>query len=302
MGSDRSIAVGAALVAASAITWSFGGPIAREIATPDPWIIVFWRALWAAAFLLAFMLWRDGFAGTIALFRNMGWPGIAVACCFATASTLFIVALQITTVANILLIQSSVPLMAALLCWLVLREPVSRPTWIAIAAVILGVAVMVSDSLTGAVSPLGSVLSVIIALVLACATVITRRFAHVRMAPACCTAAMISVAVAALLASGYAVTLRDMGLLLTFGALNLGLGFVFFTTGVRRVPASIAALIGTLETVLGPVWVWLVHNEVPSFRTILGGAVILTALVVHLLWQFFKRGEPEAVTAASVGP
>ncbi|MGE3831719.1 MAG: EamA family transporter, partial [Parvibaculaceae bacterium] len=87
MGRDRNMAVGAALVAASAITWSFGGPIAREIATSDPWIIVFWRASWAAVFLILFMLLRDGFKGTIALFRNMGWPGIGVACSFATAST-----------------------------------------------------------------------------------------------------------------------------------------------------------------------------------------------------------------------
>jgi drug/metabolite transporter (DMT)-like permease len=302
MGRDTNLVVGAALVAASAITWSFGGAIAREIETHDPWIIVFWRALWGGAFLMAFMLWRDGSRGTIALFRNMGWPGIGVACCFATASTLFIVALQVTTVANILLLQSGVPLVAALIAWLIFREKVGRATWIAIAAVITGVIIMVSDSLTGAVSPLGSVLSVIVALAFSGAVVITRRFAHVRMAPACCLATMISTCVAALLASGYAVTFKDMGLLFTFGALNLGLGFVFFTLGVRRVPASIGALIGTLETVLGPLWVWLAHDEVPSFRTLLGGAIILLALVAHLLWQLIKRDEPEAVTSNAVGP
>lgn len=302
MGRDRNMAVGAALVAASAITWSFGGPIAREIATSDPWIIVFWRASWAAVFLILFMLLRDGFKGTIALFRNMGWPGIGVACSFATASTTFIIALQITTVANILLVQSGVPLVAALMAWLIFREHVALPTWIAIAAVIAGVVIMVSDSLTGRVSPLGSVLSVVIALAFAAGVVITRRFAHVRMAPACCLGTIISASAAAILASGYAVTFRDMGLLFTFGALNLGLGFVFFTTGVRRLPASIAALISTLETVLGPIWVWFTHDEVPSFRTILGGAIILAALVAHLLWQLLGRGEPEAVSSTAVGP
>ena len=302
MGRDRTMAVGAVLVALSAITWSFGGPIAREIATPDPWTIVLWRALWAAGFLILFMLLRDGFAGTVALFRGMGWPGIAVACSFATASTTFIVALQITTVANILLVQSGVPLIAALMSWLVFREHVAGATWIAIAAVILGVVIMVSDSLTGRVSPLGSALSVIIALAFAAGTVITRRYAHVRMAPACCLGTLISASLAAMLASAYAVSTRDMGLLFTFGALNLGLGFVFFTTGVRRVPASIAALISTLETVLGPIWVWLTHDEVPSFRTVLGGAIILLALIAHLLWQLLKRGEPEAVTTKAVGP
>ena len=211
---------------------------------------------------------------------------------------------QVTTVANILLLQSSVPLVAALIAWLIFREMVGRATWIAIAAVITGVVIMVSDSLTGAVSPLGSALSVIVALAFSGAVVITRRFAHVRMAPACCLATMISTCVAALLASGYAVTLKDMGLLFTFGALNLGLGFVFFTLGVRRVPASIGALIGTLETVLGPLWVWLAHDEVPSFRTLLGGAIILLALVAHLLWQLKGRraGERSRATRSGHSP
>ena len=302
MGSNRYMAVGVVLVAAAAVTWSFGGAIAREIATPDPWTIVFWRASWAAVFLILFMLLRDGWRGTIALFRGMGWPGIGVACSFATASTTFIIALQITTVANILLVQSGVPLVAALMAWLIFREHVTLPTWIAIAAVILGVAIMVSDSLTGRVSPLGSVLSVIVTLAFSAGVVITRRFAHVRMAPACCLGTLISAAVAAILTTGYAVTFRDMGLLFTFGALNLGLGFVFFTTGVRRLPASIAALISTLETVLGPIWVWFTHDEVPSFRTILGGAIILAALVAHLIWQLIKRGEPESVPTTAVGP
>ena len=107
--------LGILLVAGSAITWSFGGAIARFITVEDHWTIVFWRALFAAAFLLTFMLLRDGPRGTLALFRNMGLPGLGVALCFAIASTSFVVALQHTTVANILLMQAGVPLIAALL-------------------------------------------------------------------------------------------------------------------------------------------------------------------------------------------
>ncbi|TIP31817.1 MAG: EamA family transporter, partial [Mesorhizobium sp.] len=83
---------------------------------------------------------------TLRLFRDMGMPGLGVAFCFATASTSFIVALAYTTVANILLMQAGVPLLAALLAWLLFRERVSQATWIAIAAVIAGVAIMVSES------------------------------------------------------------------------------------------------------------------------------------------------------------
>ena len=97
---------------------------------------MFWRSVWAAAFLICFMVWRDGWRGTLRLFRGMGLPGLAVALCFATASTSFVVALAYTTVANILLMQAGVPLLAALIAWVLFRERVAVGTWAAIAAVI----------------------------------------------------------------------------------------------------------------------------------------------------------------------
>ncbi len=105
---------GILLVAGSAIVWSFGGAIARFLEVDDSWTIVFWRSLFAALFLLAFMLWRDGPRGTMALFKGMGLAGLGVALCFAIASSSFVVALAYTTVANILLMQAGVPLIAAL--------------------------------------------------------------------------------------------------------------------------------------------------------------------------------------------
>lgn len=280
------------LVFLSALMWSFGGAIARFIDITDSWTIVFWRSLWAVAFLLGFMAWRDGWRGTLKLFRDMGLPGLGVAFCFAIASTSFIVALAHTTVANILLIQAGVPLLAALLAWALFRERVAAATWVAIAAVIAGVAIMVSESLDGAVSPIGDGLALLIACVLSIATVITRRFAHVRMVPANCLAAMLAGAFAASQASEFAVSARDMGFLFAFGVLNLGVGLAFFATGVRLVPAAIAALLGTFEPILGPIWVWLVHGEVPSVRTIVGGAVVVTALLVHIGLEFKRQARP----------
>jgi drug/metabolite transporter (DMT)-like permease len=280
---------GVALVFASALIWSFGGAIARFIAVPDSWTIVFWRSVWAAFFLVAFMLVRNGPRGTITLFWNMGLPGVAVAVFLATASTSFIMALSYTTVANILLMQAGVPLIAALIAWTLFRETVVPATWAAIAAVIIGVAVMVSDSVGGNVSWIGNGLALLISISFALATVLTRRYARVRMTPASCLATLIAAGMSCLLAGGYAVSALDMGLLFTFGALNLGLGLAFFVTGVRLVPSAVAALVGTLETVLGPVWVWLVHGETPSRRTVLGGAIVLAALIAHLGWQIHTK-------------
>ncbi|MBX3576491.1 MAG: DMT family transporter [Rhizobiaceae bacterium] len=284
--------LGYALVFMSALVWSFGGAIARTLEAGDSWTVVFWRSTWAAAFLLAFMLLRDGPRGTLVLFRKMGLPGLAVGLCFACASTSFIVALGYTTVANIVLMQAGVPLIAALMSWLIFRESIALPTWLAIGAVIAGVAIMVSESFTGDVSPIGDGLALFIALAFSTATVITRRFAHVRMTPATFLGTVIAASFAATQASAFAVTTTDMAWLFAFGALNLGLGLACFSYGARLIPAAFAALIGTLETVLGPVWVWLFHDEVPSSRTILGGTVIFAALLTHIGLELYRQSRP----------
>ena len=277
---------GALLVLGSATAWSFGGAVARYLSVTDSWVIVFWRSVFAAAFLLGFMLWRDGLRATVASFRQMGVPGLGVALCFATASTAFVVALAYTTVANVLLMQAGVPLLAALMTYLLFGERISRATWAAIAAVIAGVGIMVSGSLGGQVSPIGDGLALLVAVVFASATVITRRHAEVRMMPAVCTGTLIAAVVASGMASHFAIGAVDMALLFVFGALNLGLGMALFVTGVRLLPSALAALIGVVEPVLGPVWVWLVHGELPGVRTLVGGLVVFLALLAHLGWQF----------------
>jgi drug/metabolite transporter (DMT)-like permease len=290
LGEER---LGFLLVFLSALCWSFGGAIGRFIEIDDSWTIVFWRSFWAAAFLFGYMVWRDGARGTVRLFRGMGIPGVAVACCFAIASTSFVVALGYTTVANILLMQAGVPLIAALIAFVLFRERVSGATWLAIGAVIFGVGVMVSDSLTGNVSPVGDGLALLIAVVFSCATVITRRYAHVRMTPATCLGTVIAGSFAATQASGFTASGADMGFLFAFGALNLGLGLAFFASGARMIPAAYAALLGTFETLLGPVWVWLVHDEVPSGRTVIGGAIVFAALMVHIGLEFRRMARPQ---------
>lgn len=284
---------GILLVAGSAIVWSFGGTFARFLAVDDSWTVVFWRSIFAALFLLVFMLLRDGPRGTVALFKGMGLAGLGVALCFAVASTSFVIALAHTTVANILLMQAGVPLIAALLTWTLFREKISGATWAAIAAVIAGVAIMVSESFTGKVSALGDGLALLISVMFAIATVITRRHAEVRMTPAVCLGTTVAACASGLLAGHYVVSAVDLGWLIAFGAINLGLGLAMFTTGARLIPAALAALVGTLEPVFGPIWVWLVHNEIPSGRTLIGGAVVFAALVIHLLidWQRQSRSQ-----------
>jgi drug/metabolite transporter (DMT)-like permease len=282
------------LVAGSALVWSFGGAISRFLEATDSWTVIFWRSIFAGLFLLCFMLWRDGPRGTLKLFRDMGLPGLGVALCFAIASIFFVIALAYTTVANILLMQAAGPLIAALLTWTLFGEKISVSTSLAVIAVIVGVGIMVSDSFSGKVSPIGDGLALLISVVFAIATVITRRHAHVRMSPAVCLGMLLATCVSGKMAGTYFVTSSDMAWLFAFGAINLGLGLAMFVTGARLLPAALASLVGTLEPVAGPIWVWLVHHEVPSSRTLIGGAVVFAALFIHLMLDW-KRQSRHAI-------
>ena len=166
--------LGVALVIGSATAWSYGGAIQRFIGLGDGWAIVFWRCLFGGLFLLSFMLIRDGASGTVRLFRDMGWPGLLVAMGFAAVSTCFVLAVSMTPVANVVLFMAAIPLFAALLARVFLGEPITPVTWGAIAAVIAGVAIMVSASIGEGGSVAGLALAASIPVFFACMTVLTR--------------------------------------------------------------------------------------------------------------------------------
>jgi drug/metabolite transporter (DMT)-like permease len=271
---------GVLLVLSAALVWSFAGVVARSLSVTDPWT--------------GFMLLREGSRETLRLFRIMGRAGVVVALCFAIASISFVVALGHTTVANILLIQAGIPLIAALMAWAALGERISAGTWAAIAAVMAGIAIMVSDSIGGRVSPIGDGLALLMTVSFAVTIIITRRHAEIAMMPAVCAGTFAAGVVSAFMSlgaqhAGLGVSAIDGVLLFAFGALNLGLGVALFVTGARRIPAALAALVGTAEPMLGPVWVWLVHGEVPATRTLIGGSVVFAALLSHLAWQFMQQ-------------
>ena len=290
--------LGIALVAGSAFAWSYGGAIQRFISVEDGWTIVFWRCLFAGLFLLAFMLIRDGLGGTIRLFRALGWPGTFIAIGFASVSTLFVLAVTMTPVANVVLFMASIPLFAALLARIVLGEPITPVTWGSIGAVILGVGIMVSSSVGEGGSILGLTLAAAIPAIFACMTVVTRRYPGIRMTPAACGGSFIACAIAASQAGAFAVGFQDLTLLFCFGALNLGLGMALYVTGARMIPSALAALLGTAEMILAPVWMVLLHNEIPSGRTIIGGALVMAALFTYLISHARQASRPVPTSAA----
>ena len=269
---------GLLLVAGAATVWSSGGLIVRGIEA-DPWTTILWRSIFGALFLLGFIAIRDR-RKTFELFRRMGGTGLVVALCFAAASTSFVIAVSLTTVANTLIILSTSPLLAALLGRVVLGERVRLRSWMAMAAALVGIIIMVSNSFArGSIA--GDLVAFAIPLAFAIAIVITRRQREVRMTPATCLAAVFSALFALPFAAPLAVSTSDMGLLVLFGAVQLGVGLILFTAGARLAPAAEVALISVLETILGPLWVWIFLGENPGVPAVVGGVIVLAALTVH---------------------
>jgi len=268
------------LVAGAATVWSSGGLIARLVAT-DAWTTTFWRGLCAAAFLIVVIAVTRR-QGPLAQWRAIGLPGAAVAVCLATASTCFILALTRTSVANTLILMSVGPWVAGLLAWLVLGERVRPRTWLTMGVAVAGVVVMVSGS-RGAGRLGGDALAIAMACAFATATVLVRRHPHIRMTPAAGLSAVLAALITLPMASPLAVSPRDLGLLALFGVAQFGVGFLLFMAGARLLPVAETSLIGMLETVLGPLWVWLALGETIDLRSLVGGGMILAALALHTL-------------------
>jgi drug/metabolite transporter (DMT)-like permease len=238
------------------------------------------RALFAALAVAAYVAVAERGRVVMAC-RSVGAAGVGFAASVAVSSGAFIIALNHASVAQVLFIQSIAPVLAALLAWAMLREPLSMRTAVAMVVALVGVAVMVGSP--GGGSALGDGLSVVMALGFAVAIVIARHRRDVSMAPATGLAQLMLLLAAApvALAGNTSVGVPDVLWLALFGAGQIGLGLILLTIGARLIPAAQVALISLLEVVLGPLWVWLAVGERPGAGTLVGGAIVVAAVIVQ---------------------
>ena len=185
---------GVALVAGAAAVWSIAGILTRLTAT-DVWTTLFWRSVFAAAFLFCYIAFKEQGDWRVVV-KRFGWPSLGIAVTFAAAMISFITALYETTVANVLFIQATAPFFAALGAWLLMRERVLVRTLMAISLALLGVGIMVSDSAASG-RLLGDLLSVMVAVCLAATIVVARHYPDLPMTEALCAACLITALVTA---------------------------------------------------------------------------------------------------------
>jgi len=270
---------GRSYIALSALAWSSAGVVQRNL-TVDPVTQAVGRSVFAFLAILAFVAASER-AGTQQAFRSMGRVELAFAVCTAVSSAAFILALNATTVANVLVLQAAAPLIAAALGQVFVGEQVAGPVWLAALVALLGVVILVGGP--GGGLSAGLLLAGVVAVSFAASIVLARRRRDVSMAPASCLGQLILVVCLAPLSHPAQVGAHDLILLGGLGIGQVGLGFVLLTLGARLIPAAEVALLSLLEVVLGPLWVWLARGEIPAPGTLAGGCVILAGLVLAMV-------------------
>ncbi len=262
-----------------ACAWSFTGLIFRSIEEAGSWETIFYRSIGVSLGVsLAILLRHRGSAWRVC--RKIGRPGITAALCLCGGSLSFIHAVHFTTIANITFLIAASPFITAALAWLLLRETVTLRTWIASALALCGVLVMVFDGLS-----LGDATGIFLALgtatLMAGYAVSVRLGRNVDMTPAIALSGMLAVFGSAVMVADFAISWHDLGLCLLQGAIISATCNSLFAYAARSVPAAELMLLGLIETVLAPTWVWLAIGEIPSVATMIGGVIILVAVIGH---------------------
>jgi drug/metabolite transporter (DMT)-like permease len=282
---------GQVFVALAAIAWSTAGVLQRQLSLDVPTQLA-GRAAFAALALLLFVAVAER-GRVAAAWRSIGIAGIGVALCLATASGSFIAALNHTTVARVLFIQATAPVLAGLFAWLLLGEPVGRRTAIAMAIAFAGVGLMLGSP--GAGDLTGDALALAMSAAFALALVITRHRRDVSMAPATCLSQFFLLAAFLPFSTPSEIGGDDLVALVALGGGQIGLGLALLTVGARLIPAAQVALITLLEVVLGPLWVWLAVGERPDAATLAGGAIVIAAIVFQTLGAPARELPPQGV-------
>ena len=290
----------------AAVCWSSGGILVRALSITNAWEIVFWRSLFMALFVAGVLLVLHGRRMPEAV-GAVGWPGVVAGLFLAGTFFFFIGSLTRTTVANTFVLMSVSPFLAALAGSLILRERVPARTWVAMAVAFAGIVAMFADSLDA-----GRLAGNLLALGVSCCfagqvTVLRKYHARVDMLPQVMIAGVVSLVVAYGLAPSFAASTRDLGFLALMGCLQLGTGCLLATAASRSLSATELGLLALLEPILGPLWVWALLDEAPGRAALVGGSIVLAAILANEAFAAWRgtRTEPgggEAPQVLSPGP
>ena len=279
---------GVLLMISAGLCWSTGGILVRSVVLTDPWEIIFWRSVFMVIFMMGVLtLWHR--AKVLEKIFEVGLPGILAGALLASTFFFFILSVTRNTVANTLVLMSVGPFFVALSGRIFLGEQVSLRTWGTISAALVGIVLMFSEGLDSG-RTIGNLLALGVPVAFGLNVVILRRtHASVSMAPAVMLAGIFSIVVSFPFAWPFTPTLRDFVVLGVMGWVQLGIGCVLMVMAAPYLSAAEIGLFALLETILGPVWVWLGFGERPTDMALVGGLIVISALLLNGLLGMRER-------------
>jgi drug/metabolite transporter (DMT)-like permease len=268
------------------LMWSIAGVVTRHLEAARAFEITFWRSSFNALALVLLLSWWRGPASVWQSLRRGGRSLWVSGLCWCVMYTAFMVALTLTTVANVLITMALAPLFTALLSRVVLKHRLAPRTWLAIAVAGAGITWMYGQQVStgGARHLLGTAVALAVPVA---AAVNWTLLQHLKgredsdMLPAVLLGALLSAALTLPLALPFAASAHDLGLLALLGTVQLAIPCLLAVMAARVLAAPEISLLALLEVVFGVAWAWLGAGEAPSVAVLGGGLLVLGALVAN---------------------
>ena len=285
----RDYLKGACLVFAATVLFSLSGIFVRLLTAVDPWRISFYRAGSMTITILGFLMvlyGRQTWRRFAALDRR---ALLAVSAFFALGSTLYILAVSRTSVANVSCLAATAPVFAAVLAWSFLGERSSATAWMATGVALLGIYVIFRDQINAG-DQFGNAIALVVAFSFAGQTVALRKYRSTDMLPAMCAGGVMVFVAMPFLGGDFAINQHDLLLILVMGVVQLAAPIILYVRAARHVPAMSMTLISLLDVVFNPLWAWLGVGETPSSSAIAGGGLIVAAVLLIVVRRRQRAG------------
>ena len=245
----------------------------------DTWGLVFYRGIipFMTVLLGMLIIYKLNF---FKILFTSGYHGIFYVITFSVTNITFVVSIQNTNVANTLVMIATAPMLSAILGAIFLKEPPDKKTWISIIITFLAIIYIFYDSLKLG-NFYGDILGFVTAIGLAVGAVIIRSAKNKNLVPAAVVGKLFVATFALLFIESFVLVGKDLLIVPMMCILCVAIPFVLVTIAPRFIPAAEVNLFFLLETIIGPIWVWLIIKEQPSLETLQGGLIIITTIAIH---------------------
>ena len=260
---------------------SWGGFIIRSFEEATVWQILLLRSVFFMITLMIFLI-ATYKKNTIKILKDAGYPAALGGLVMSLSFIAFVVSMSITTVANVVFIISTQTMFLAIFGYFYLKEKVSKISFFSILLAMGGITIMVGDSLSTG-SFLGNIVALAIPINFSILVMIIRKNKNLDMVPAIFYSGIFSIIYGLILSESFIFTGHDILMGFFLGVPQLAFGFICITIGSRTTPSTTIGLLMLTETLFAPVWVWLFLNEIPPLSVLIGGCVIITAIIVKSL-------------------